>query len=248
MPILLHRSPLLSKTGKRRAAPEAVAIIPARGGSKRIPRKNIRHFAGQPLIVHPLNRAAQSGLFARIVVSTDDSEIAEVARAHGAEVPFLRAPGLADDFTGTSEVIADAVTRLALSAEVPVCCLYATAAFLETEDLQAGLALLQRSEADWVMAVTPFPAPIERSYRRSAEGLLQPRWPEQMPRRSQDFEPSYQDAGQFYWARASRWQQPDARAWDGAAGVEIPRERSVDIDSEADWRFAERLFAAMKRS
>lgn len=222
---------------------DAVAILPARGGSKRIPRKNIRDFAGKPALAWPLAALRASNLFTRIIVSTDDPEIADVAQAHGAEVPFLRAPHLSNDHAGTIEVIQDAITRLDLSADVPVCCIYPTALFAQPKDLQRGYQCLQTG-ALWAMTVAAYPTPIDRAYRMEG-GRLVPRNPEMMPKRSQDLEPAYFDAGQFYWARAGTWLDPKARIWDGPAPIEIPFERAVDIDTEEDWRRAERLFHLM---
>ena len=221
----------------------AIAVIPARGGSKRIPRKNIKDFRGRPAMGWPISVASASGLFERIIVSTEDLEIAEVAVQQGAEVPFFRPAGLADDHTGTTDVIRDAVRRLALSAEVPVCCIYPTALFLQEDDLRSGLELLQGG-ARWVLAMAQYPTPIDRAYRR-AGGLLVPRQPEKMPLRSQDLEPAYFDVGQFYFARAATWLDESARIWEGAEGVEIPLHRAVDIDTPGDWARAERMFAAL---
>lgn len=220
---------------------EAVAILPARGGSKRIPRKNIREFAGRPAMGWPIAAALDSALFARVVVTTDDAEIAAAARALGAEVPFLRDPALADDYTGTTDVIRDAVAQLALTPETPVCCIYATALFLRADDLAEGLRLLEGG-ATWAMSVAEYPTPIDRAYRREGDRLL-PRQPEMMPKRSQDLDPAYYDVGQFYWAKAATWLDPEARVWDGAAGVEVPAERAIDIDTEADWARAEMAFS-----
>ena len=217
----------------------AVAILPARGGSKRIPRKNIRPFRGLPALGWPLAAARDSGLFDRLVVSTDDDEIAAVARDLGAEVPFRRPAALADDHSGTTEVIRDAVQRLQLAPEVPVCCIYPTALFLRPEDLAEGRARLMAG-ADWVLSLGAYATPIDRAWRRSGDRMV-PRDPAMMPRRSQDLEPAFFDAGQFYWARAATWLDPAARLWDGAAGVVLPPDRAVDIDTPEDWARAERL-------
>ena len=221
---------------------DAIAIIPARGGSRRIPRKNIRDFAGKPAIGWPLETAVASGLFARVVVTTDDAEIAGVARRFGAEVPFVRDADLADDHTGTTDVVRDAVARLALPPDTLVCCIYPTALFVRGDDLQRGLDAVAGG-ATWAMTAAEYATPIDRAYRVEG-GRLIPRNPAMMTKRSQDLEPAFLDAGQFYWARAGTWRDPDARVWDGAAPVLLPLERVVDIDTEADWRMAERLFSA----
>jgi len=222
-----------------------VAIIPARGGSKRIPFKNGRAFHGKPMMSWPIATARDSGLFSRIVVSTDDAELAECARLSGAQVPFVRAAGLADDHTGTTEVIRDAIARLELAPDVLVCCIYPTAAFATSEDLRQAHQKLVSGNANWVLTVGEFPAPVDRGYRRTSSGFV-PRWPENMPARSQDLEPMYFDAGQFYWASVATWMQPGAHVWDGADAVVLPRERCVDIDTEDDWALAESLFSLQR--
>jgi N-acylneuraminate cytidylyltransferase len=223
---------------------QAIAILPARGGSKRIPRKNIRLFAGHPAISWPIAAARASGLFERIVVTTDDPEIASVARAAGAETPFVRSADLSDDHSGTTEVIADAVARLAPPNDTPVCCIYATAVFVDPADLQEGARKLEGG-ADWVLALGRYATPIERAYRRSGDRFV-PDDPAAMSKRSQDLAPAFYDVGMFYWARAGTWTEPSARVWDGADGVVIPNERAVDIDTPDDWARAERLFAILR--
>lgn len=215
-----------------------VAIIPARGGSKRIPRKNIRTFCGRPALHWPIGAALSTGLFDRIVVSTDDRQIADVARTAGAEVPFLRDPALADDMTGTTEVIRDTVDRLGLADDTFVCCIYATALFVRAEDLCEGMKRLKESR--WVLSLGAYATPIDRAYRQEGDRFV-PRNPEMMPKRSQDLAPAYFDAGQFYWAHATTWRDASARIYDGASGVILPEERAVDIDTEEDWDRAERL-------
>ncbi len=223
--------------------PSCVAIIPARGGSKRIPRKNIKPFAGMPALGWPIRAAQDSGCFDRIIVSTDDAEIADVARACGAEVPSLRDATLADDHTGTTEVIRDAVGLLGLEDSDQVCCLYATALFVHGSDIKEGQRKLEDG-ASWVLSLAEYPTPIDRAYRAEG-GLFVPRDADMMPKRSQDLAPAYFDVGQFYWAQAATWRDPAARVWDGAAGVVIPAERAIDIDTLEDWQRAERLAAVM---
>lgn len=225
---------------------QAIAILPARGGSKRIPRKNILDFNGRPAIGWPLAAALESGRFAQVVVSTDDAEIAEVSKGLGAQVPFLRAPDLADDYTGTTDVIRDVVARLKLPAETPVCCIYPTALFLRAEDLARGAALLTEG-VDWVLSLGEYATPIDRAYQQvGTDGRVVARDPEKMPLRSQDLAPAFFDAGQFYWARAKTWRDPAARVWDGAASVVLPPERCIDIDTPADWRRAEQQFKLLE--
>lgn len=219
------------------------AVIPVRGGSKRIPRKNIRAFAGKPMIAHSISAALQSGLFERVIISTDDEEIAEVARTYGAEAPFLRPTELADDHTGTTEVIAHSVEYLRsqganLSA---VCCIYATAPFIRKEDLERGLAILEAGSWQYVFSATTFPFPIFRSFQKNHGGGLQMFFPEHFNTRSQDLPEALHDAGQFYWGRPQAWLDK-VRIFDvNSTVVTIPRWRVQDIDTEEDWIRAESM-------
>lgn len=223
-----------------------IAVIPARGGSKRIPRKNIRPFAGQPIICWSISAAQDAGCFDRIVVSTDDLEIAEVAQSAGAEVPFLREAKLANDHTTTIPVVADAIVRLGVSADTAVCCLYATAPFVRGKDLLQGLALLTKGTADYVVSVTSFAFPIQRALRRAASGEIEMFEPSNFAKRSQDLDEAWHDAGQFYWARAEVWTDPDASLYRSSTyGLVLPRYRVQDIDSEEDWIRAETMMSAL---
>ena len=220
----------------------SVCVIPARGGSKRIPGKNIRLFHGRPMIGWSIAAARAAGLFARIVVSTDDEAIAAVALAEGAEVPFRRPADLSGDHAATVPVIAHAAAALGLAPDTPVCCLYATAPMVQATDLGAALALLQPS-VTYVMAVTTFPYPIQRALRRDAAGGVTMMAPEHMTTRSQDLEEAWHDAGQFYWARAATWAAGVPVFGPGARGFALPRHRVQDIDTPEDWARAEALFA-----
>ncbi len=221
-------------------------VIPARGGSKRIPRKNIRQFHGRPMIGWSIAVALNSGLFDRIVVSTDDDEICEIARAQGAEVPFIRPKHLANDHATTMPVIAHAIDALALSEKDPVCCLYATAPFVHANDLAQGLQLL-KSGARFAMSVSRFDYPIQRALRRGPDGAVCMMDPTQMLVRSQDLEPAWHDAGQFYWGSASAWTTEKIIFGAGAHGVVIPSNRVVDIDTLEDWTRAEALFQVLNK-
>lgn len=222
----------------------SVCIIPARGGSKRIPRKNIRAFCGRPMISWPIRAAIDSGCFDRIVVSTDDDEIADVAKECGAEVPFRRSADLADDHTPTIPVIADAINRLAIADRTPVCCLYATSPFVIPADLCAGLDRLRETGAPFVLSVTTYAFPIQRALRRDASGVVEMFDPAQMQTRSQDLEEAWHDAGQFYWGHAESWKSGRGIFEAGAQGLPLPRHRVQDIDTEEDWRRAELMFQA----
>ena len=227
-----------------------LAVIPARGGSQRIPRKNILPFCGQPMIAWSIAAARASGLFDAIVVSTDDAEIAEVARAHGATVPFLRPAALADDHTGTAPVIAQAIQwhrDQGLDPD-PVCCLYATAPFVQAADLQHGLRLLDDPTVDYAIAITSYGFPIQRALRRLDDGGIGLFQPAHALTRSQDLEQAFHDAGQFYWGRAVAWLEDRPDYSPATRPVLLPRHRVQDIDTPEDWLRAEWLFRAMRDS
>ncbi len=221
-----------------------LAVIPARGGSKRIPRKNLRLFCGKPMIVWSIEAALESACFERVVVSTDDEEIAELAREHGAEVPFVRPAELSDDHTGTTPVVAHAARSCGAAGEDLVCCIYATAPFLRAEDLVRGREVLEASEAEFSFAVTSFASPIQRAIRLTQEGRVEMLDPSAFEARSQDLEEAWHDAGQFYWGRARAWEAGTPLFSRDAAPVPLSRHRVQDIDTEEDWSLAEQLFRA----
>lgn len=221
-----------------------LAVIPARGGSKRIPRKNIKTFCGKPMIAWSIEAARMSGCFDRIIVSTDDAEIAEVACAHGAEVPFMRPPELSDDHTGTIPVIAHAIDWMNRNAQTVdfACCLYATAPFIQADDLRRGFDILQKSDADYAFTVTTYPSPIQRAFRITADERVEMFNPEHLNTRSQDLEEAFHDAGQFYWGRATAWLSGRSLFSQDAAPVPLPRHRVQDIDTAEDWERAAVMF------
>jgi len=223
-----------------------VAVIPARGGSKRIPRKNIKHFHGKPMIGYAIEAAIESGLFDRVIVSTDDEEVAKVAKDQGAQVPFIRPADLADDHTPTVPVIGHAIIACnALGWDVQeVCCIYPGVPFISSEDLSEAHALLLSSGAPYSFPVTGFPSPIQRALRRMEGGWVQPFQPEHAATRTQDLEPGYFDVGQFYWGKASAWVQGLNLHLNGVTLV-IPEWRVVDIDTPSDWERAEMLYATL---
>ena len=224
----------------------AVAIIPARGGSQRIPRKNLKLFNGEPMIVGSIRTALSSGLFERVVVSTDDGEIAEVARAHGAEVPFMRPAELADAYTGTAAVVEHALGALRENYQF-ACCIYATAPLLQARFLRAGLASLRENpQASYVFSVCAFAAPVQRALTLDEQGRLTALYPEFRLTRSQDLAPAYQDAGQFYWGRSEAWLRGDALFSECSLPLILPRHFVQDIDNEEDWLRAEYLYSALK--
>ena len=224
-----------------------LAVIPARGGSKRIPRKNIRDFCGKPMIAWSIAAARESGLFDQIIVSTDDDEIAEVAQSQGAVTPFRRPQELANDTAGTTEVIAHA-TQWALDQSWPleaVCCLYATAPFIQARDLQAGLRLLRSGDWAYCFTATEYASPIFRAFKQHPHGGVEMFFPEYFSKRSQDLPKALHDAGQFYWGMPDAWLSCK-RVFDRySIPLVIPRWRVQDIDTEDDWIRAELIWEAL---
>lgn len=225
-----------------------LAVIPARGGSKRIPRKNVRAFGGRPMLAWSIAAAQDSGCFDRILVSTDDPEIADVARQCGAEAPFLRPAHLADDHTPTIPVVAHAIEWQRAQGEAPeaVCCIYATAPFVRAQDLRHGWDTLRDTGVDYAFSVTSYAFPIQRAIRITADGRVAMFHPEHLNTRSQDLEQAFHDAGQFYWGRASAWLEGRPIFSAAAAPVILPRHRVQDIDTPEDWERAEWLFKALQ--
>ena len=227
-----------------------LAVIPARGGSKRIPRKNIREFCGRPMIAWAIEAARESGCFDRIIVSTDDAEIAEISCQWGAEAPFVRPAALSDDHTGTIPVVAHAIDwHLKHASEKPenVCCVYATAPFVRPADLRQGLEALVHHGYDYAFSVTSFPFPIQRAVRIKKDGRVEMFNPEHFNTRSQDLEEAYHDAGQFYWGRAEAWLEGRPIFNSDALPVLLPRHRVQDIDTIEDWRRAELMFTTLRQ-
>jgi|SRR5690554_2329041 len=226
-----------------------VAIIPARGGSKRIPRKNIKEFCGKPMIAWSIEAALKSGCFDRVIVSTDDQEIASVAKKYGAEVPFMRPAKLSDDYAGTIPVIKQAIEWLTKNEQAPnlVCCLYATAPFVSAEDIQRGLGLLEQTDSAYAFTVTSYAFPIQRAIKITANDGIEMFVPEHFNTRSQDLEEAYHDAGQFYWGTAEAWTTEKMIFGTESTPVILPRHRVQDIDTPEDWMRAEWLFKAMQQ-
>jgi pseudaminic acid cytidylyltransferase len=223
-----------------------VAIIPARGGSKRIPGKNTRPFRGRPIIEYPLEIALNSGLFDRVIVSTDSERIADVARNAGAEVPFSRPKDLATDSATTAEVLLHALSWLqehGVAAKY-VCCIYPTAVFVRNSDLAEGYELLRREEVATVFPVTTFDFCVQRAMRRKDDGRVEMVSPEHELTPSNDLPEYYHDAGQFYWLDASAFIQSRRLYSEKSLSIIMPRHRVVDIDTEEDWLLAEKLYAA----
>ncbi len=223
-----------------------LAIIPARGGSKRIPKKNIKDFMGKPIIAYSIEAAIQSQLFDEIIVTTDDEETARIAKSYGASVPFMRPEHLCDDFTATTPIIQHAVNWFSQNKQKPdnICCIYSTAPFLQIQFIQEGLNKLKKMEQGFVFAMTTFPFPIQRAHKLNAAGHPVPFYPEFMPCRSQDLEEAYHDAGQFYW-----WTERSLNHGSKEQlGVILPRYLVQDIDTFEDWQQAELMYQALHAS
>jgi N-acylneuraminate cytidylyltransferase len=226
-----------------------LAVIPARGGSKRIPRKNIKPFGGRPIIAWSIQAAIKSGCFSRIIVSTDDAEIAEVAIAHGAEVPFIRPLELSNDYAGTIPVVAHAIEWQNNHGQAPseVCCIYATAPFILADDIQRGLHILQEARADYAFSVTTYAFPIQRAVRITSRHRVEMFEPKKFHTRSQDLEEAWHDAGQFYWGKADAWLAQKPLFGPDSAPVILPRFRVQDIDTIEDWEYSELMFKSLNQ-
>ena len=225
------------------------AIITARGGSKRIPRKNLRLFLGKPIIAYSITAALESGLFDEVMVSTDDAEIAEVAREYGATVPFMRSARTSDDHATTADVLHEVVAEYQARGTAIdfACCIYPTAPFVTAEKLRRAFALLQESGADTVLPIARFSFPIWRSFRLEGDRVFY-NWPEYAPRRSQDLPPAFQDTGQFYFFRPAVLQATNLLITENTIGIEVPETEVQDIDSEADWVLAEIKYTHANRA
>ena len=230
---------------------DAIAIIPARGGSKRIPKKNIKDFFGKPLIAYSIEIALASNLFEKVIVTTDDEEIAKIAIEYGAEVPFLRPKELADDFTGTVDVVNHAIEYLEKQDEYYeyVCTIYATAPFLNSMYLQEGYNKLKESDAVHAFSATTMPFPIQRTFKLDKNGRCEMFMPEHYMTRSQDLEEAYQDAGQFYWTNRIRQRESetDVVFSDISIPIILPRYLVQDIDTPEDWQRAELMYEVIQK-
>lgn len=227
---------------------KCIAIIPARGGSKRIPRKNIKEFHGKPIISYTIQTAKKSNLFDKIIVSTDDNEIAKVALKYGASV-HNRPKELADDYVHVGDVVKDVISTLKNSGEKIdlMCLLYATSPFLDSKYLIEGFKKLKNSDAHQAIAVTTMPFPIQRTFKITDNDRCQMFWPENFHKRSQDLDEAYQDAAQFLWINFNNSSNEIPYGKDTIA-VQIPRYLVQDIDTPEDWKRAEFMYEALKQS
>ena len=218
-----------------------VAIITARGGSKRIPRKNIKLFRDKPIIAWSIETALSSGLFDYVMVSTDDDEIAKIATQHSAEVPFMRSPETADDFSGTAEVVSEVLVELQKTGKHfdYACCIYPTAPFITQTSLSEAFELMKEKNYDSVFPACAFSYPIQRALTLNTENKVEMIWPENQLKRSQDLEPAYHDAGQFYWLQAAAFLKNNTLFTSNSGVILLDEMEVQDIDTETDWKLAE---------
>jgi len=218
----------------------ALCVIPARGGSKRIPRKNVKDFLGKPLIAYSIEAALNSGVFERVIVSTDDADIADVAVKFGAQVPFMRDAALSDDYATSSDAVADAAARLGGYSHV--CCLYATAPLITGEILREAHGKFKEAECEFLFSATEFSFPIQRAIRLSDDGAVDMFYPQFALTRSQDLERAYHDAGAFYFGRRESWLEKKPIFAPHSRAFLLPRNLVCDIDTPEDFEFAQKLY------
>ncbi len=225
-----------------------LAVITARGGSKRIPKKNIREFLGKPIISYSIETAIGSGLFDEVMVSTDSREIADVAKTFGAKVPFMRSAGTADDHATTADVLKEVLSEYEKLGESfdELCCIYPTAPFIKPEDLKKAVELMDEKDADTVMSVVRFSFPPRRALLMH-DGRLSAHYPEDQLKRSQDLEPEYHDCGQFYLINVASFKEQQAVVMKETAGIEMEERRVQDIDTEEDWVMAELKYKLLEQ-
>lgn len=226
-----------------------VAIIPARGGSKRIPQKNIRQFHAKPMIAWVIEAAFSSNCFDRVVVSSDSEEILTIASRFGDVIPLVRPPHLADDHTPIVPVVRNAISELEQDWRPleDVCCILPTAPMIRSCDIVETLRKLQERRNSYVLSITSYPFPIQRAVRLNEDGCVIMVEPEHYLTRSQDLEETFHDAGQFYWGSRNTWLKKDRLFDEAAYGHLIPRYRVQDIDTPEDWRRAELMFSAVQK-
>ena len=227
---------------------KCIAIIPARGGSKRIPRKNIKLFHGKPLIAYSIEAALKSELFDKVIVTTDDEEIASIAKKYGADVPFIRPKELSDDFTNTKDVIDHALKYFQERGEryEYECTIYATAPLLQPKYLMEGFVALKNSDAINAFSATTMPFPIQRTFKVDKNGRCEMFWPQNYQTRSQDLEEAYQDAGQFYWTKLDKTSNEIMFSKDSIPII-LPRHLVQDIDTLEDWERAEFMYEVLTK-
>ena len=221
-----------------------ICIIPARGNSKRIPKKNIKLFCGKPIIAWSIKLAKDSMCFDKIIVSTDNTEIAYLAKKYGAEVPFTRPKYLSNDYTPTVPVISHAINWQIKNNQKPiyVCCIYPTSVFASPYYIRRGLKVLKKFNSKYTFSVTNYSHPIQRSFKILNNYKIKMLYPKHYNSRSQDLEASFHDVGQFYWGLADTWLKKQKLIGKNSSPILIPRNRVQDIDTLEDWEIAERIF------
>lgn len=221
-----------------------LCIIPARGGSKRIPRKNVKPFLGKPMLAYSIETAKKTGLFDEIMVSTDDMEIASVARQYGANVPFMRTEETANDFATTADVLIEVISKYKeLGQEYDnFCCFYATAPLVQSKDVVSAFEMLQQSDFTCVYPIVQFSYPIWRCLDLAEDGTMKRHWPEYENSRSQDLPKEYHDSGTFYWYKTKEWMSGDIKI----GGIVVDETSVQDIDNEIDWKLAEMKYELLK--
>lgn len=227
---------------------ERIAIITARGGSKRIPKKNIREFCGKPIIAYSIEAAVKSELFSEVMVSTDSEEIAEIAKQYGAKVPFMRSAKTSDDYATTADVILEVLERyqeMGKNFEY-VCCIYPTAPFVTAEKLAEAMEIMEANKPTVVMPMVAFSYPPQRSFVMDEDGLMKYKYPEYMTARSQDLEKQYHDAGQFYIYHTQKYQECNGKVASGVMSMVVSDLEVQDIDNEEDWKIAELKYQLMR--
>ena len=229
---------------------KTIAVIPARGGSKRIPRKNIKPFCGKPMVAYSIEAAIRAGIFDEIIVSTDDEEIADIAKNAGASVPFMRPKELSDDFTATGAVVEHVIKFLQARGDRIkfVCTIYATAPLIDEFYIKLGLEKLRAANAKNALSCTSMPFPIWRTFKIAKDGRCDMFWRENFAKRSQDLEEAYQDAGQFYWTNLDASSSDEIFFGRDSIAIVLPRHLVQDIDTPQDWIRAEFLYEAVQKS
>lgn len=223
-----------------------LAVIPARGGSKRIPRKNIKDFLGKPIIAYSIDAALKSELFTEVIVSTDDSEITEIAIKYGAKVPFTRSKKNADDYATTADVLIEVINEYK-KKEMEfnnLCCIYPTAPFITAQKLIESFSLMTSYNKNGVVSVVKFNYPIQRALRINDKNQLEYIWPENINKRSQDLEPTYHDAGQFYWINIKKFLQNKTLISENILPYILSETEVQDIDNLDDWNIALAKFSS----
>ena len=226
-----------------------LAIIPARQGSKRIPEKNTRLFKGKPIIAYSIETALNASFIDKVIVSTNDEKTAEIAQSFGAEVPFIRPEQYSHDLATTMEVIHHAMNWFEdQGAQLSnICCIYATAPFIQKSVLEQGYLAIQQKPFDFAFPVVPFESPIQRALSRHSDGTVKMLYPEHASTRTQDFETTYHDAGQFYWGTAEAFRKQKPFFGPNTYSIVLPEECAQDIDTESDWKKAELLHTLLEQ-